>query len=100
MQLSRIEAFLSETSRLLGALDRAAIEKARSLLLECYQTKKRIYTLGNGGSASTAQHFACDLSKYVIPTGGRPFDVRCLTDNVSLYTAWANDAAREDVYVN
>ncbi len=50
--------------------------------------------------ASTAQHFACDLSKFVIPEGKRPFDCRCLTDNVSLYTAWANDAAREDVFVN
>ena len=54
----------------------------------------------NGGSASTAQHFACDLAKYVIPEGQRPFDVRCLTDNVSLYTAWANDADRTDVFLN
>jgi D-sedoheptulose 7-phosphate isomerase len=56
--------------------------------------------LGNGGSASTAQHFACDLAKYVIPAGQKPFDVRCLTDNAPLYTAWANDAQREDVFVN
>jgi D-sedoheptulose 7-phosphate isomerase len=40
------------------------------------------------------------LAKYVVPQGGRPFDVRCLTDNVALYTAWANDAAREEVFVN
>ena len=59
-----------------------------------------MFTLGNGGSASTAQHFACDLAKFVIPAGQRPFDVRCLTDNVSLYTAWANDADRSDVFVN
>ena len=59
-----------------------------------------MFTAGNGGSASTAQHFACDLAKYVIPAGARPFDVRCLTDNISLYTAWANDAAREDVFAN
>jgi D-sedoheptulose 7-phosphate isomerase len=26
--------------------------------------------------------------------------VRCLTDNVPLYTAWANDADRNDVFVN
>ena len=59
-----------------------------------------MYTIGNGGSASTAQHFACDLGKYVIPDGARPFDTRCLTDNVALYTAWANDADRDDVFVN
>jgi D-sedoheptulose 7-phosphate isomerase len=95
-----IAEFLEETSRLLKQLDYRAIDRARRILLECYAQRGRVYTLGNGGSASTAQHFACDLAKYVIPNGQRPFDTRCLTDNVSLYTAWANDAAREDVFVN
>src|SRR5215467_15275532 len=96
----KIEIFLDETRRLLRELDPVAIERARQILLECYRNKGRVYTMGNGGSASTAQHFACDLAKYVIPNGQRPFDVRCLTDNVSLYTAWANDADRADVFVN
>lgn len=95
-----ITEFLEETVRLLRGLDHGAIDRARRILLECYARQGRVYTLGNGGSASTAQHFACDLAKYVIPEGQRPFDARCLTDNVSLYTAWANDAAREDVFVN
>lgn len=95
-----IGTFLQETARLLEQLDQAAIAKARDLLLECYRGQGRVFTAGNGGSASTAQHFACDLGKFVIPAGARPFDVRCLTDNVSLYTAWANDADRDDVFVN
>lgn len=96
----RVGIFLRETKRLLDELDSAAIVAARDILLACYQRRGRVYTMGNGGSASTAQHFACDLAKYVIPAGARPFDVRCLTDNVSLYTAWANDAEREDVFAN
>src|SRR5512136_1318983 len=95
-----INAFLEETISLLRRLDQKAIEQARQILLRCYQQSGRVYTMGNGGSASTAQHFACDLAKYAIPPGARPFDVRCLTDNVSLYTAWANDADRADVFVN
>jgi D-sedoheptulose 7-phosphate isomerase len=97
---SAIDSFLKETQSLLGELDLAAISTARQMLLDCHQRRGRVYTAGNGGSASTAQHFACDLAKYVIPAGERPFDVRCLTDNASLYTAWANDAEREDVFVN
>jgi D-sedoheptulose 7-phosphate isomerase len=97
---SRITAFLEETRRLLSALDPEPIAIAKQLLLDCHRRRGRVYTVGNGGSASTAQHFACDLAKYVIPPGERPFDVRCLTDNVALYTAWANDAAREEVFVN
>jgi D-sedoheptulose 7-phosphate isomerase len=98
--ICRIDEYLAETARLLDRLDRAAIARAAELLLECYARQGRVWTLGNGGSASTAQHFACDLAKFVIPAGARPFDARCLTDNVSLLTAWANDAAREDVFVN
>ena len=97
---TKITDFLNETSRLIGELDRTAIDTARRILLDCYRRGGRVFALGNGGSASTAQHFACDLAKYVIPDEARPFDARCLTDNAALYTAWANDAAREDVFVN
>ncbi len=98
--IRRINDYLAETARLLDRLDREAIARAAELLLECYRRQGRVWTLGNGGSASTAQHFACDLAKFVIPPGARPFDTRCLTDNVALYPAWANDAAREDVFAN
>ena len=98
--LEKITKFLEETILLLKQLDSSAILRAEQILLDCYHRRGRVYTLGNGGSASTAQHFACDLAKFVVPEGGRPFDVRCLTDNIALYTAWANDAAREDVFVN
>lgn len=95
-----IDLYLADTARLLERLDREAIDRAVTILVDCYRSRRRVYTLGNGGSASTAQHFACDLAKYVIPPGQVPFDVRCLTDNVALYTAWANDADRQDAFVN
>jgi D-sedoheptulose 7-phosphate isomerase len=99
-QICWINDYLAETARLLDRLDRTALDRAAELLLECYRRQGRVWTLGNGGSASTAQHFACDLAKFVIPPGARPFDARCLTDNVSLLTAWANDAASDDVFAN
>ena len=100
MGVEIIDEFLEETKGLLDRLDRDAISQAKDILLECYRNKGTVFTIGNGGSASTAQHFACDLGKYVIPQVNRPFDVRCLTDNVSLYTAWVNDANRDDVFAN
>ena len=99
-EVTKVSSFLDETKQLLEKLDPAAIVEAKKILVGCYHRKGRVYLMGNGGSASTAQHFACDLAKYVIPAGQRPFDVRCLTDNVPLYTAWANDAKREEVFVN
>ncbi|HZA01798.1 MAG TPA: SIS domain-containing protein, partial [Hyphomicrobiaceae bacterium] len=53
---------------------------------------------GNGGSASTATHFACDLSKATIVQGRARLRVTSLTDNVALLTAWANDTSYENVF--
>ena len=100
MQDDGIKDFLEETCGLLRQLDAAAVARARDILLDCYRRGGRVFAMGNGGSASTAQHFACDLARFAIPTGQKPFDARCLTDNISLYTAWANDAERADVFVN
>ena len=69
MSNTMIGEFLAETARLLGQLDQAAIARAAELLLACYRRRGRVFTAGNGGSASTAQHFACDLAKFVIPPG-------------------------------
>jgi D-sedoheptulose 7-phosphate isomerase len=44
-----------------------------------------LWLAGNGGSASTAQHWACDLSK----AAGRR--VQALGCNTAVLTAWAND---------
>lgn len=46
-----------------------------------------LWLAGNGGSASTAQHWACDLSK----AAGRR--VQTLGSNPAVLTAWANDVS-------
>ncbi len=95
-----ISRFLGQSVDLLHKLEPVALARAADLLLDCQRRGGRVFTMGNGGSASTAQHFACDLAKFAIPPGQRPLDARCLTDNVSLYTAWANDADRAEVFAN
>jgi D-sedoheptulose 7-phosphate isomerase len=59
---------------------------------------RHIYILGNGGSASTATHFACDLSKATVVKGRRRMRVTSLSDNVALLTAVANDMSYDDVF--
>lgn len=64
-------------------------EFAKILYLSCH---KRIWIAGNGGSASTASHFASDLASL-------GFDVICLTDNVPRLTAITNDYGWELAYI-
>ncbi len=60
---------------------------------------KKIFSMGNGGSASTASHMACDLGKATIKPNKKRFKVIALTDNIPTMLAWANDQSYEDVFV-
>lgn len=74
------------------------IAKAGDHLLDCYHRGGTVFLLGNGGSAATASHFACDLAKGTLNDVGPPFRVVPLTDNVPLMTAWANDTSYERIF--
>lgn len=77
-------------------VDRIAME-----LLRVYRAGRSVYTFGNGGSAATASHFACDLGKGTskwLPEGAKRFRVVALTDNIPIMTAWANDTAYEEIF--
>ena len=63
-------------------------------------TGRRVYTPGTAAPPRRRSTSPATWRSSSIPEGARPFDVRCLTDNVALYTAWANDADRADVFAN
>jgi D-sedoheptulose 7-phosphate isomerase len=67
------------------------LTRVAEVLLDCRARNGVIYIFGNGGSAATASHFACDLAKGTRVDGVPAFRVMPLTDNVPLLTAWAND---------
>jgi D-sedoheptulose 7-phosphate isomerase len=69
------------------------IHEAARRLRVARETHARIFVCGNGGSAATASHFACDLLK----TAG-DFRVVALTDNSATLTAYANDLGYEAVF--
>jgi len=94
-----IEEYLAEVKRLAGMLDVAAIERAVELLFEAWQNGNRVFTCGNGGSASTATHFACDLAKTVQVEGKRGLKAECLNDNVPLVLALVNDDGFDNLYL-
>lgn len=69
-------------------------------ILEAARSKRRtVFLLGNGGSAATASHLACDLNKTAIHPEFPRFRAMALTDNAPLITAWANDTHYENAFV-
>lgn len=60
--------------------------------------RRHIFVFGNGGSASTASHFAADLGKNTVRSHMPRFQITCLNDNMAIFSAYANDDGYESVF--
>ncbi|MDG6967668.1 MAG: SIS domain-containing protein [Nitrososphaerota archaeon] len=96
--MSRTDGYLVEVSEIASKLDRAAIDKAIRLLFEAWKSDQQIFLIGNGGSASTATHFACDLNKWCSDDAERRFRAHSLVDNIPLVSALTNDNGWGEIY--
>ena len=75
------------------------LDRAVDLIRDARTRDATIYFCGNGGAASTASHFACDLGKNTgHPTKGR-FRTIALVDNLPAVTAWGNDNGYDQIFV-
>lgn len=94
--------YLNETRQLLDSFEEEFLDKIDEIakvLFKARDGKKTIFVMGNGGSSSTASHFACDLSKGATVHGIPRFRVIALTDNTPSILAWANDSAYGDIFI-
>jgi D-sedoheptulose 7-phosphate isomerase len=94
-----VRNFLSEFVDVARRLSEDEINKATDLLFDAWARGSKIFIIGNGGSASTATHFACDLAKTTAVEGKKRFKVIGLTDNVPLLTALTNDEGFASIFV-
>jgi D-sedoheptulose 7-phosphate isomerase len=69
-----------------------------NILLKARDNGNKIYTMGNGGSASTASHFVSDLLKTSITKGDKRFFAISLVDNIPVNFAWANDVSYNAIF--
>jgi D-sedoheptulose 7-phosphate isomerase len=91
--------YLSRHSKVTAALDTAELDAAIGLVKTAWEAGKQIIVFGNGGSALTAQHFVTDWNKMIYLKTKRPFRGVCLSENMGVITAYANDIAYEDVFL-
>ncbi len=66
------------------------MEAVAQAIWATYERDGTIIVCGNGGSAATASHFACDLLKWTVGADRRRVRALALTDNVPVMTAWSN----------
>lgn len=93
-------AYFSILGQSASSLSWDRIDSISRLLYRAYEEQRTTYLFGNGGSASLASHFACDLAKgtWVPGSNLKRFRATALTDNLPILTAWANDSGYEDIF--
>ena len=99
---SHSKRYIEEVKGILTAMEKDLPPKMQEIsgaLKAARNGRKRVYTLGNGGSASTASHMASDLNKGASRKDAPRFRAVALTDNIPLMLAWGNDSSYDDIFV-
>lgn len=90
--------YLKQVQETILALPVADINAVIHALIRAKDEERTIFVCGNGGSAATASHMACDLAKNIQVPGSPRFRIIALTDNVPLMTAWGNDTDFANIF--
>lgn len=93
-----IQNYIGELKNTLDNLSQEVIVQVLDILHEARLNNQQVFILGNGGSASTASHFVCDLGKNTRVKGTPNFRVMGLSDNMAIFSALANDEGYENVF--
>ena len=90
--------YANELKQTLDHLPWATLEKIVARIHQTRVEGKQLFIMGNGGSAATASHLACDLAKNINTSSYLRLRVMALTDNMPLFSAAANDLGYENVF--
>jgi D-sedoheptulose 7-phosphate isomerase len=95
---SDIKKYLHLLEKKLNALNIQQINKIVNLIQSAYDNGNTIFTMGNGGSGTTASHIVCDFNNGASANLARKFKVMCLNDNVPSISAIANDISYDAIF--
>jgi D-sedoheptulose 7-phosphate isomerase len=96
--MSFAEQYRAELFQAVAKIDSGLVDRAITWFEEALNNSKHIFVCGNGGSASTASHFACDIVKGASFNREKRFRILALTDSLPTLTAYSNDVNYECVF--
>ncbi len=90
--------YKSNLFRALDTIDLKRVDELIGVLTEARDAGRQIFVCGNGGSAATANHFACDIVKGCSYGRDKRFKIIALSEQIATMTAYANDVGYEHVF--
>ena len=94
-----LEDYKTELVQTIAVIDNTKVQTAIDWFKDVRDAGRHIFVCGNGGSASTASHFACDMVKGASFQREQRFRIMALTDSLPTMTAYSNDVSYECVFV-
>ena len=85
-------------NKILHDLNFNNLQQINDQILNCYKSGNILFSCGNGGSSSIANHFVCDHIKGVQSNTDLKPKVISLSNNIEIMTAISNDLSYEDVF--
>ena len=95
----KIDGYFDTLAATMKKIDRSEIEKAIYCLKKARDSGHFIYSMGNGGSAATASHYAGDFNKGLSLGKKKRFKFISLNDNLPTILSLANDVSYESIFV-
>jgi D-sedoheptulose 7-phosphate isomerase len=96
--MDKVTNYIMLLQQTIDQLPKDDIVRVIDLLYSARFSGRQVFIMGNGGSASTATHFVCDLSKNTRHAGWPRYKVIGLSDNMAVFSAYANDEGYENVF--
>ena len=96
--MEQIQSYISTLQQTMDKLPQPLISEVIHVLQRARMQGSQVFIMGNGGSASTASHFVCDLAKNTRYDGLPHYRVIGLADNIEIFSAYANDEGYENVF--
>jgi len=96
--MENIQNYISTLHQTIDQLPQKLIAEVINILQSARMRGSQVFIMGNGGSASTASHFVCDLAKNTRSAELPHYRAIGLTDNMAIFSAYANDEGYENVF--
>src|SRR6266550_4808186 len=100
-----VRQFLERAGQELLRINPTEVKALADVIYECYEQRRFVFLIGNGGSGSNCSHFCEDLGKGSLRRedfendGKKRLRVLSLTDNSPYILAWGNDEGFDRVFV-
>ena len=88
---SYFDGYAARLATALAEIDREALARASVMVADAAAAGRRIFTIGNGGSAAIADHLCCDWTKGTHVAGHPVIDGTSVTAKGGLYSALADE---------